>query len=404
MMPIDRWPMIPLKELVENTQYGTALKANDQSLGVPVLRMNNITYEGRICLENLKHVVIPEHEADKFTLRYGDLLFNRTNSRELVGKTAVWDRPEAFAYAGYLVRLRVKRERVEPRYVSAWFNSTQMKAILRTRAKPSINMSNISASEVLKFEVPLPPLPEQRRIAEILDKADELRAKRRAALAQLDTLTQSIFLDMFGDPATNPKGWPVTTIGTMLATSPIFGTMIPPTSGSSGEWLSLRVANIQEWQLDLSDQKFLKLPQSAVERHSVRDGDLLLARAIASQEHLGKAIVAYPGGRKWAFDSHLMRLRFDREVCEPEFMRCLLRTDGGRKRFLGAARRSAVQFNINTKEIAALRVPIAPIGLQRSFVDRVASVEKIRRSQLTHQMSADVLFASLQHRAFRGEL
>ena len=73
---------------------------------------------------------------------------------------------------------------------------------------PATQPSAIESS--VKSKLPLPPLPEQRRIAEILDKADALRAKRRAALAQLDTLTQSIFLDMFGDPATNPKGWPVT--------------------------------------------------------------------------------------------------------------------------------------------------------------------------------------------------
>ena len=96
----------------------------------------------------------------------------------------------------------------------------------------------------------------------------------------------------------------------LFATSPIFGTMIPPVPEKLG-WLSLRVGNIQDWNLDLSDQKYVELPLSSVERHSVKDGDLLLARAIASQDHLGKCVIAHPRGENWAFDSHLMRLRFD---------------------------------------------------------------------------------------------
>ena len=136
----------------------------------------------------------------------------------------------------------------------------------------------------------------------------------------------------------------------------VFGTMVPPVAG--GRWLSLRVVNIQDWQLDLSDEKYVSLPTNTVERHSVRDGDLLMARAIASQEHLGKSVVVYPRNRNWAFDSHLMRLRFNLAKAEPELLRHLLMTAGGRQLFLKASRRSACAIHINTKEISALRIPI----------------------------------------------
>jgi type I restriction enzyme S subunit len=88
-----------------------------------------------------------------------------------------------------------------------YFLPAALKAI--ERVTPFVTVKHLSVKQIRDIAVPLPPLPEQRRIAEILDKADTLRAKRRAALAQLDTLTQSIFLDMFGDPTTNPKGWPI---------------------------------------------------------------------------------------------------------------------------------------------------------------------------------------------------
>jgi type I restriction enzyme S subunit len=246
-------------------------------------------------------------------------------------------------------------------------------------------------------------LPEQRRIAEILDKVDALRAKRRTALAQLDALTQSIFLEMFGDPAMNPRRWPNVPMRTLFAASPIFGTMIPPTE-SGGNWLSLRVANIQDWQLDLTDQKFVDLPFAMVHRHGVHDGDVLLARAIGSREHLGKAVVVYPQGRKWAFDSHLMRLRFDRDKAEPQFIQHLLKSDGGRRLFLKAARRSAVQFNINTKEIAALRIPVPPISLQRAFVRCINFMQELKDTMAASQTELDAFFAAVQYRAFRSEL
>jgi type I restriction enzyme S subunit len=254
-----------------------------------------------------------------------------------------------------------------------------------------------------RFDVVMPPLPEQRRIAEVLDRAEALRAERRAALAQLDSLIQSLFLDLFGDPGLNSRKWPMAVMRDLFSSSPIFGTMIPPVKGG-GQWVSIRVANIQNWELDLSDEKTVELPPTAVERHSVVDGDLLMARAIASEEHLGKAIIVYPSGRKWAFDSHVMRLRFQRAKAIPEFIRSLLMTAGGRRLFLKCTRRSAVQFNINTKEIAGLEIPLPPLPLQQTFARRVAAVERLKAGHRAALAHLDALFASLQHRAFRGEL
>lgn len=136
----------------------------------------------------------------------------------------------------------------------------------------------------------------------------------------------------------------------------------------------------------------------------MKDGDLLLARAIASQDHLGKCVIARPQGQRWAFDSHLMRLRFDLVQIEPEFVRHFFMTPGGRSIFLRASRKSTVQFNINTKEMSALQIPIPPISLQREFAWRVTAVEALKTAQRASLAELDALFATLRHRAFRGEL
>lgn len=261
----------------------------------------------------------------------------------------------------------------------------------------------ITIGDARQLLIPLPDIEQQRRIAAILDQAEILRTQRRTALALLDSLTQSLFLDMFGDPLDNTKRWEWRCMSELFETSPIFGTMIPG-EAERGSWLCLRVANIQDWQLTLEDKKYVDLPTSAVERHSVKAGDLLMARAIASREHLGKCVVAQPGDELWAFDSHLMRLRFRADRAVPEFIRQLLRTPGGRNIFLKASRKSSVQYNINTKEISALEVPVPPLPLQQTFATRIAAIEALKSTHRRALAALDALFASLQQRAFAEQL
>ena len=149
------WPVTAMREVVSVTQYGTAEKSNTDPTGIPVLRMNNITYDGRWNLKDLKYMP----EADSAGLvEQGDLLFNRTNSQELVGKTAVWTNREKFAFAGYLIRVRFKPGIVSPYYASAYLNSSYGKRLLLSAAQPSINMSNISASTFCRLPIPIPPI------------------------------------------------------------------------------------------------------------------------------------------------------------------------------------------------------------------------------------------------------
>jgi type I restriction enzyme S subunit len=256
----------------------------------------------------------------------------------------------------------------------------------------------LNRNVVHRAKVGVPPIEEQRRIAALLDKADELRAKRRTTLSALDVLIESAFRDWFPDCVLSPRE----PLEVAFIEKPIFGSMIPPSA--NGSWLALRVGNIQNARLNLSDRKYVDLSGKEKERHSVRDGDLLMARAIASLDHLGKCIVAHPGTEQWAFDSHLMRIRLDQSILLPDFLKQWLSTPPGRAAFLGVARRSSVQFNVNTKEIATLAVPIPPIADQSRFVRFLNRTECHRRKAECSLARLTGLFTSLQHRAFRREL
>jgi type I restriction enzyme S subunit len=151
-------------------------------------------------------------------------------------------------------------------------------------------------------------------------------------------------------------------------------------------------------------RKFINLPDDQIDRFKLRDGDIVLARAIGSLEHLGKAIVVYPGKYEWTFDSHLMRIRLDKARLLPEILKIFLESNQGRKEFLRQTRRSAVQFNINGKELRNILIPLPPISLQLVFLEWITNIESIQSQQSIALEKAEATFQSLLHRAFAGEL
>ena len=380
---------------------GTHYTPKDMGSGIPFLTVKDVSEEG-LDFENCSFI----SESD-FTLakagnsapRRGDVLFSKDGT---VGKVHVVSTDRPFAVLSSLAILRPNPTKANADYLG---HVLRFPAVLddALKKKTGSAIRRIVLGDLKRVRFPLPKLEEQRRIAAILDQAETLRTQRRAAMALLDSLNQSLFLEMFGDPLDNTKRWEWRCMSELFETSPIFGTMIPG-EAERGSWLCLRVANIQDWQLTLEDKKYVDLPTSAVERHSVKAGDLLIARAIASQEHLGKCVVAQPGDELWAFDSHLMRLRFRADRAVPEFIRQLLRTPGGRNIFLKASRKSSVQYNINTKEISALEVPVPPLSLQQTFATRIAAIEALKATHRRALAALDALFASLQQRAFAGQL
>ncbi len=143
-------------------------------------------------------------------LSTGDILVSSANSWNLVGKCCdVPELPYPSTAGGFISILRPKTDRLQSNYLYRWFSSDQIQRRLRSFGNQTTNISNLSHKRTLDLRIPVPSFAEQKRIAEILDAADALRAKRREALAQLDTLLQSTFLDMFGNPVTNPMGWDV---------------------------------------------------------------------------------------------------------------------------------------------------------------------------------------------------
>jgi type I restriction enzyme, S subunit len=379
--------------------------------GIKLLNVANIEKQGRLNLAKTDRHLSVEEATGKyahFLLDEGDLVI--ASSGISFDEDGLLRTRGAFVERAHLplclntstIRFKPKEGQSDLNFLRHWLNGLEFRTQI-TKLVTGSAQQNFGPTHLKALSISIPQLEEQRRIAAILDQAETLRTQRRQALAHLDTLTQSLFLNMFGDPLDMPMRWAWVRMSELFETSPIFGTMIPG-DADGGSWLCLRVANIQDWQLTLEDKKYVDLPESAVKRHSVKAGDLLMARAIASQDHLGKCIVAQPGDEQWAFDSHLMRLRFRADRALPDFIRQMLRTPGGRKLFLKASRKSSVQYNINTKEISALEIPVPPLPLQQTFATRIQAIEALKATHRTALAQLDALFASLQQRAFAGAL
>ncbi len=189
------WRVGRLGDYVVDDCYGSSEKTHDDRSGTPVLRMGNIQ-NGRLDLRNLKYLHIAEKDRAKLVLKRGDIVVNRTNSAELVGKCAVFDEERDFAYASYLIRLRLDADKADPCLVASFINSPAGRAYMFSERKQMTGQANVNATKLKALPLALPPLPEQRRIVSELDalqaEVDALKRLQAETATELDALLPSI--------------------------------------------------------------------------------------------------------------------------------------------------------------------------------------------------------------------
>ena len=184
-----------IKDVVNEVKYGTSSPANDNGI-YPYLRMGNITYDGQLDLTNLKYITIDDKELDKYIVKKGDVLFNRTNSKELVGKTCVFNLDEPMIIAGYIIRVRTNN-RVIPEYLSAVLNSKYGKQTLFDMCKSIVGQANINAQELQKIKLLIPPIEIQLKYKSYLVQIDKSKLAIQQSLEQLETLKKSLMQEYF---------------------------------------------------------------------------------------------------------------------------------------------------------------------------------------------------------------
>ncbi len=190
----ESWEVVELGELLEIAQYGLSVKGNPEG-NYPILRMTN-QVDGQIVGRNLQFVEISDSEFEKFKVERGDILFNRTNSLELVGRTAIFDTEGQFVFASYLIRLRTEERKLNPFFLNCYFNTDEIQARLKSIATRAVSQSNISATRLKGFPVPKPSLDEQNEIVAHANALDRKLAVHRSKLEQLQDLFRTLLHEL----------------------------------------------------------------------------------------------------------------------------------------------------------------------------------------------------------------
>ncbi|MFA0045312.1 restriction endonuclease subunit S [Vibrio sp. 10N.261.51.F11] len=259
---------------------------------------------------------------------------------------------------------------------------------------------NISGTFLKNFEIPLPPLAEQKRIAAILDKADATRQKRKQAIDLADEFLRSAFLDMFGDPVTNPKGFPLGTIRDLID-SANYGTS-GKASETDGEFPVLRMGNITyQGGWDFTDLKYIGLTEKELPKYLVHRGDLLFNRT-NSRELVGKTAV-YNQDEPMAFAGYLVRVR-PNELGNNYYISGYLNSGHGKKVLVGMCKSIVGMANINAQELQDIKILLPPIEIQNQYESLVKSVYEKTMTHKSSSTELELLFNSLSQKAFSGEL
>lgn len=186
------WEVVKIRDIVTDVRYGTSKPAVEGGR-YPYLRMNNLTVDGGLDLSDLKYIDIPDNEIEKCVVRKGDILFNRTNSIDLIGKTAVFNLLDDMVIAGYIIRIRLNNQ-ILPDVFSQYMNLEAMKKVLRGMAKGAVNQANINAQELQSIKVYIPNMELQKQYVEFKEEIDKSRLRELLAIKHIKLLLNDSWL------------------------------------------------------------------------------------------------------------------------------------------------------------------------------------------------------------------
>ena len=263
---------------------------------------------------------------------------------------------------------------------------------------------NVSKKDILNNSVPLPPLDQQKKIAAILDAADAYRQKTKALIEKYDELTQSLFLDMFGDPVTNPMGWEKKILSDIATiSSGITKGRKHKEENFIGDLPYMRVANVQDGFLELSEVKTIPAYNSDLDKFLLKQGDVLMTEG-GDPDKLGRGAVWNGEVENCLHQNHIFKVRVNQQLLTPLYFSMLAGSPYGKRYFLKVAKQTTGIATINKTQLSKFPVLIASKKLQIDFTERV-KVIKAQKAQAQASLSqAEDLFNSLLQRAFKGEL
>jgi type I restriction enzyme, S subunit len=288
---------------------------------------------------------------------------------------------------------------LNPKYSFYFFKSPVFRTKIKKITKKSVNQASFNISNLKDIEIPVPSLPDQLHIANLLSKAENLIAQRKESVRLLDEYLKSMFLEMFGDPTNNRKKFPVGKIRDVV-TEVKYGTSSSATA--EGTFPYLRMNNVTyDGYMDYSNLKYISVSEDEMTKYAVKKGDLLFNRT-NSKELVGKTGV-YNEDKEMIIAGYLIRVRTN-ELANPWYLWGYLNSIHGKQTLFGMCKTIVGMANINAQELQGIKIIIPPIELQTKFAKIVEKTEALKSQYQQSLQELENLYGSLSQRAFRGEM
>jgi len=365
---------------------GAAFKPQDWGeIGNKIIRIQNLTDKSKPFNRTTRQI------NERLHVHHGDLLVSWSATLGVFE----WEDSEVGLLNQHIFRVLANPNKVDKRYLR---HALELALLDMRKHMHGATMLHVNRGEFLSTKLYLPSISEQRRIAAILDQADALRAKRREALAHLDSLTQSIFVEMFGDPITNPLNWPRVTLGDLVLSASDGPHVSPKYSDTGVPFLSTR--HVRPGEISWEDLKFITSEEAAVQWKKCKPerGDLLYTKGGTT----GFAAVVNTD-ESFAIWVHVALLKPNFQKVDSTWLESMINT-GYCYRQSQELTHGIANRDLGLKRMIRIGMYQPPIELQRKFALRSSSVDVLKSNYRKSLAELDTLFVSLQHQAFRGEL
>ena len=363
----EGWVYKKLGEVCESDLGKTLNSSKDTGELRPYLCAINILWD-KIDITTLKRTRFEESELERYTVRKGDLLICEGGD---IGRAAIWDKDYSIQYQNALHRVRFTGN-VAPRFCLYYFMHLKKSGILDGRYGKGITIKHLVKSSLMSIPIPVAPIEPQQSIVAELDKINELIGLKKSQLNDLDSLAQSIFYEMFGDPVENEKGWEVKKLGdlALVKTGP-FGSMLHKEDYISNGIPLVNPMHMKDYQVK-ADMNFTVTREKAKElsNYLMKVNDVVFAR----RGDIGRCAVVSEKEDGYLCGTGSLFVRFIEKI-EPLYIMYIIRADSFTNELVSKAK-GATMLNLNSNTIASLLVPLPPLSLQQSFAARITAIEQ----------------------------
>ena len=397
------WKQRSLEECCDLITDGTHHSPPTSSSGPHLYLTSKNVRPWRMELDDVSYVTTTVHDEifSRCPVQLGDVLYVKDGVN--AGTAAINTISEPYSLLSSVAVIRPRRELLDARYLVHWLNDEHNQDVLLGAMSGSA-IRRLVLRQIRRFVVPLPPVAEQRRIADILDKADAIRRKRKEAIALTEDLLRSAFLEIVGPAARDYVRWPVRTIESLAASTPNamrtgpFGSDLRHSEFVDSGIAVLGIDNAVQNRFAWGERRFISEAKYAgLRRYTVYPGDVI----VTIMGTTGRSAVVPRDIPTAITTKHLATITLDRDQADPEFVSQALFRHPEVMRQILAANRGAIMSGLNLGLIKALRIPVPPIERQRAFAEMTSRIRAIS-DEMSTKDDSEMLFQALVARAFSG--